>query len=844
MKKISLLIMLTIFGYFTNYGQVVPHFDWAAILKPDVNSYYAYSSGAIATTPQGDIITSGRFPVNTDFDPGPASYFLESSSTNKGFIQKLDSKRNLLWAKAFEGAGATTIIFEIAVVENGDIFIAGSFSGSVDFNLDTAASATAISTSSGFDFFVLKLDKSSNYINHVVITGSLNQFPRSMDIDRYGDLVLVGSFNKTVDFDPGPGVALASATDTSGYDQDVFILKLNSNLDYAWHRTLGSAASNDVKSVAVNGLNDIVVYGTCSGGDLDMDPYPSATEYIYSGSSNPYSFLLCLDDEGYYKWHLGNFGNFTPTEMATDANNNIYCVGSFTATVDFGTPSSPFSMSPVPTAFYTNPDAYIQKIDQNGNFVWAKSIGGIGSDGINSIDISTRNGIHLFGISYSPIVDLDPNAGVVNVTNSGGSDIFIINLDMDGNYEWHKIIDATGYIGAFDVVLDPVGNIFGSGSLTTSPTYFNPGVSSDSAVGNDNGIFVVKESYCDNYVLPDSVAIDSLYTLPKNSNATPLVFRNECEKIAQVQPSGTNKIRGKVTAKMWLESTQPADFVKRHYEITPSYNPSISSGYVTLYFSQSDFDDFNAVNAIKLPMDSTDVVGISNIVIEKRGGVSSDGLGLPDSYTGTPTIIDPEDSDIIWNSEMGYWEVSFDVVGFSGFWLKSSSTVLSSTWLEASATLDPSYKANIEWKVNEDDIDYYQIEKSIDGKNFGAIGQISSKGTGVHTYLYKENQTLEGTAYYRILQVDKDNKMHYSSVFKLNHLTQLLWTVAPNPLKNIAQIYNVKIGTRILLTDINGKYLNEYRVNAVPYVIDLSKYSSGAYFLQSEEGQMLKLIKD
>ncbi len=844
MKKISLLIMLTIFGYFTNFGQVAPDFDWAATLKPDVISYYSYVSSAIATTPQGDIITSGRFPVNTDFDPGPSSFFLESSSTNSGFIQKLDSKGNLLWAKVFEGTGSTVIIYEMAVVENGDIYVAGTYSGTVDFNLDTAVTATAISTSSGLDIFVLKLDKNSNYINHVVITGSLNQFSRSMDIDRYGDLILAGQFNKTVDFDPGPGVALASATDTSGYDLDVFILKLNSNLDFIWLRTLGSAANNDVKSVAVNGLNDIVVYGTCSGGDLDMDPDPGDTEYIYSGPSVPYTFLLCLDDEGYYKWHLANFGSITPSEMATDADNNIYCVGSFGATVDFGTTSSPFSMSPVSTGFWTQADAFIQKIDQNGNFVWAKSFGGTNVESINSIDISTRNGIHLYGVFYSPTVDLDPNSGVVNVTNTGGSDIFIINLDIDGNYYWHKIIDPAGNISAFDLVLDPEGNFFGSGSLAPVPTYFNPGVSSDSAVGNNYGIFVVKESFCDNFVLPDSVAIDSLYTLPKNSNSTPLVFRNECEKIAQVLPSGTNKIRGKVTAKMWLESTQPADFVKRHYEITPSYNPSISTGYVTLYFSQSDFDDFNAVNAIKLPMDSTDVAGISNIVIEKRGGVSIDGLGLPESYTGTTTTIDPEDADIVWNSETGFWEVSFDVVGFSGFFLKSSSTVLSAIWLEVNATLDPSFKANIDWKVNEENIDYYQIEKSIDGKNFRAIGQISSKGTGVHTYLFKENQTLEGTAYYRILQVDKDNKMHYSSVFKLNHLNHLTWIAAPNPFKNIVQINNAKIGTHILLTDANGKYLNEYRVNAVPFVIDLSKYSSGVYFLQSEEGQMLKLIKE
>lgn len=62
-----------------------------------------------------------------------------------------------------------------------------------------------------------------------------------------------------------------------------------------------------------------------------------------------------------------------------------------------------------------------------------------------------------------------------------------------------------------------------------------------------------------------------------------------------------------------------------------------------------------------------DLSGIGNLLVEQRAGRSSDGTGLPDTYSGTVTTINPNDLDIIWNAIDLRWEVSFDASGFSGF---------------------------------------------------------------------------------------------------------------------------------------------------------------------------------
>ena len=148
------------------------------------------------------------------------------------------------------------------------------------------------------------------------------------------------------------------------------------------------------------------------------------------------------------------------------------------------------------------------------------------------------------------------------------------------------------------------------------------------------------------------------------------VFNN---LITTVDATGSNPISGTINAKVWIDSTQQPFYVKRHYEITPTTNATTATGRITLYFTQAEFDAFNAVNTKKLPIGATDVTGIANLKIDKRGGTSSNGTGLPITYSGTATAIDPVDADIVWNATGSRWEVTFDVTGFSGFFVGTGS---------------------------------------------------------------------------------------------------------------------------------------------------------------------------
>lgn len=332
-------------------------------------------------------------------------------------------------------------------------------------------------------------------------------------------------------------------------------------------------------------------------------------------------------------------------------------------------------------------------------------------------------------------------------------------------------------------------------------------------------------------------------TKTQNVSTCNTFYNAAAQLIAKVVPGTTNGIAGNTTAKVWLETTQPAQFVKRHYEITPAANATTATGTVTLYFTQQEFTDFNAVNTLKLPTGAADVTGIANLQIEKRPGVSSDGSGLPNTYTGTAVTIDPVDANIVWNSALSRWGVTFAVTGFSGFFVKTISGTLPLNWLSISGNLNTNKQATLRWQVQENNVSSYSIEKSNNGRTFNSIAMLNSKGDGVNAYNFTDATALNGVSYYRIKQVDRDGRNSYSTIIKLSNNQISILQVYPNPVKDIVSISGATIGSKAILADVSGKQLQQIIITQSAFTIDMSKYNSGIYLLKTD-GVVQKIIKE
>jgi hypothetical protein len=125
-------------------------------------------------------------------------------------------------------------------------------------------------------------------------------------------------------------------------------------------------------------------------------------------------------------------------------------------------------------------DAWIIKIDGNGNKVWQKTFGGSNIDNAFGITRTSDNGYIVAGHTVS-------NNGDVS-GNKGGTDAWIIKIDGNGNKVWQKTFGGSGNDAASSVIQTDLGY------LISAQTASNNGDVTSSLGGGDAWVFQIDES--------------------------------------------------------------------------------------------------------------------------------------------------------------------------------------------------------------------------------------------------------------------------------------------------------------------------------------------------------------
>ena len=164
----------------------------------------------------------------------------------------------------------------------------------------------------------------------------------------------------------------------------------------------------------------------------------------------------------------------------------------------------------------------------------------------------------------------------------------------------------------------------------------------------------------------------------------------------------------------------------------------------------------------------------------------------------------------------------------------------------------------LKWKTaNEFNNDYFEIEKSRDGRKFTAIGQVDGHGTtnDPQQYIYIDEKLAVGKTYYRLKQVDFDGNVVYSDVAMVQYESEDAprLNLYPNPtLGNSIKIEMEGVsGTtemQIAFFDQLGKLQMQVTlpVDDTGYVsgeVSVDNLTSGVYVLKfGDSGFVRKLI--
>lgn len=253
-----------------------------------------------------------------------------------------------------------------------------------------------------------------------------------------------GNYSGSIDFGGG--------TLTSLGDSDAFLVKFDANGTFLWQRSLGGTDFDSINNIAISSSGNVSVVGSFESASLAVTP----TTLTNATPTKDDAFVASFNGtDGSTLWarSFGDTDNDEAQGVAVDTSGDLYVVGFFKGTVDFG--------SGAVTAV-AGSDAFIAKFAAaDGSTVWSRREGGVGDDLAKGI-VYSSNGNLTYGVSSRS------GTYTVDAMNSitmplGQTDIIVIQMAADGTFSWGKRLGGSSDDSFEDIATDSSNNIYLTG---------------------------------------------------------------------------------------------------------------------------------------------------------------------------------------------------------------------------------------------------------------------------------------------------------------------------------------------------------------------------------------------
>ncbi len=352
---------------------------------------------AVATDISGDVFLVGYTTGTVDFGCGP----VVGGAGEGGFVVKRGPSGACLWSMRL---GDGSDVNAVSTNLEGDVFVAGSFSATLDFG-----SGVVLQSAGQVEAFFARIDADGSAVwahGYGTAAGATG-----VSVDDAGNLAGTGTFQGTIDLGGGPA--------TSQGGTDIFLVKLDPNGNFVWSHTFGDAANQSAAAVFVDTSYDVTVTGTVSGtvdfgggpltsagmGDVFVAQFDATGAHLFSALYGD-----AQDQEGY--------------AVAVSYTGEIFVTGGFYGVLDLG------------GATYTSAggeDAFLLALSPGGNYRWSRQAGGLNTQ------YATALAVDRFGnVAFGGVLVGSADFGLGVLTSAGGADVFAAKYDPMGTPLWAK----------------------------------------------------------------------------------------------------------------------------------------------------------------------------------------------------------------------------------------------------------------------------------------------------------------------------------------------------------------------------------------------------------------------
>lgn len=295
---------------------------------------------------------------------------LESMATN-AFLCRFDRDGNALWSKVLGADSLGQVnVSGLALAPDDSVFVGGSFDGTQNFG---AGEIMAAGTSS----FIARYDTQGRHLFSIALAGQSNQIT-ALAVDSNGAVIFGGVNSGSIVF----------GKEFSSVDGSGFVGRLEPNGTPGWLIQLGGHSS--VSSVAVSKGGDVVLGGTYSG-QVTFGDNTSSTSFLQGG------FVAKLSSAGAPLWFKSFESADSRSEMnfgaiAIDDAERVLFTGSLRGTIDLGG-------GPV-TSDGFNEHMFLAELDKNGSYQRSKGFGGSGGSIGTALALDPAGGV-VYGGTFS-----------------------------------------------------------------------------------------------------------------------------------------------------------------------------------------------------------------------------------------------------------------------------------------------------------------------------------------------------------------------------------------------------------------------------------------------------------
>jgi hypothetical protein len=368
------------------------------------------------------------------------------------------------WAKKIGGAG-NEAIHDFALDSQNNIYVTGYFNNEIDFNQNGVPHT--LSSHGLHDMFLIKLNPVGDVIWSVHIGGESFDSGSKLVVDSEDNVIVVGASSGMVDLDPSENEHYINSAVTSSQ----FVSKFNSEGHLQWAHPIRGTVTADpfIFELLVDNNDNIVLIGEFVHELNIYSGEPQTLHTLYASNiTSMYVLKYAPNSDLIYANKYESDQSIYPYAGTIDNQDNIYIGGVFSGQVDFGSEDGLLLNS---TGYE---DAFITKLDANGNAIWARAFGGTETViQCNTIKTDAEHNIYFSGLFYGTASfqegDMD-----LTLTSPNMDNIFVAKLNADGNVHWARRIINSYYLIETDMMVDHAQNTYILGTLNGTMV-FNEG---------------------------------------------------------------------------------------------------------------------------------------------------------------------------------------------------------------------------------------------------------------------------------------------------------------------------------------------------------------------------------